>query len=85
MNLISLDKSNPDIAQAVEGCEVGVPKTLTVTVTPVSDSDTLLVGTVDSVEYTEEEAAIEEEAPATTEKPYKPKARAGSATAVETY
>lgn len=87
MNFIALSKDSPDIAKAIEGCEVGVTKTLTVTVTPVSDSDTLLVATVDSVEYTEEEEvkdAVQESAPDTTP-PYKPRAKAGSATAVETY
>lgn len=85
MNLISLDKSQPEIAEALAGCEVGVPKTLTLTVVPVTDTDTLFVATVESVEYIEEEAVEEEAVDDDGEAvaPYKPKAKSGSATAVE--
>lgn len=77
---IILDKTNPTTASAVEGCEVGKPQTFTITVTPLSDDENLLVGTVDSIAYQEGEGepAVEEEAPApaaTKEVPYKPKAK----------
>jgi hypothetical protein len=88
MNTIILDKSDPEIAKAVAGCEVGKPQTFTIEATPVSDSDTLLVATIDSIEYEEPDGAapVEEdmagESPE-TEVPYKPKPKKGSATAVE--
>lgn len=85
MNVITLDKTDPAISEAVAGCEVGKPQTFTITATPVSDSDSLLVATVDAIEY---EESAEEEAPAEemaepANKPYKPKAKKDSATAVE--
>lgn len=84
MNSLIVDKTDPSIAEAVAGCEVGVPKTLTVTVTPVSDSDSLLVAKIDSIEYTEsEEPSAEPEEEPETAKAYKPKAKKTSATAVE--
>lgn len=85
MNFIAIDKTSPDMAEAVKGCEVGIPKTFTVTATPVSDTDSLLVATIDSVEYTEDDdsAGEEPEEAAPAEMPYKPKARAGAAMAVE--
>jgi hypothetical protein len=86
VNSIILDKTNPDIAKAVAGCEVGKPQTFSITATPVADNDTILVATVDSIEYEEpaESETPEEEAPEeAASKPYKPKARKGSATAVE--
>lgn len=75
MNVILLDKSNPDIAKAVEGCEVGVPQTFTVTVTPTTDDGSVLVGTIDSISYEEsEEEPIEEALPgAKKPKTYKPR------------
>lgn len=85
MSIVSIDKSDAEMAAALADCEVGVPKTLTLTVTPVVDTDGLFVATVDSVEYTEEEAT-EEEAPAPeegAEMPYKPRAKKGAALAVE--
>lgn len=82
MNLIALDKSQPEIAEALANCEVGVPKTITITVTPVVDSDTLFVASVESVEYSEEEATEEEvDTEEPVDKAYKPKSK--SATAVE--
>ena len=86
MNVISLDKSQPEIAEALADCEVGVPKTITITVVPVADTDTVFVATVDSVEYTESEdpeGEVEEEEEEAVDKAYKPKARTGAATAVE--
>lgn len=85
MNTVVIDKSDAEMAAALAGCEVGVPKTLTITVTPVADDDRIFVATVDSVEYSEEEEAVEEEPEAedTASKPYRPKAAKGSATAVE--
>lgn len=86
MNSIILDKTDADVAKAVEGCEVGKPQTFTITATPVSDSDTLLVAKVDAIEYQEEpgeETPAEDEGEPVTEKAYKPRARKGSATAVE--
>lgn len=83
MNIISLDKSNPDIAAALEGCEVGVPKSLTITVTPVTDTDAVFVATVDEVAYSdEEESPKEETAPAPEEAAYRP-TKGKSATSVE--
>lgn len=65
MNTLTLDKSDPEIATALEGCEVGVPKTLTLTVVPTEDTDTVFTADVTDVEYTEDEAEAEEvEAPA---------------------
>lgn len=65
MNTLTLDKSDPEIAAALEGCEVGVPKTLTVTVVPTEDTDTIFTADVTDVEYTEDETETEEvEAPA---------------------
>jgi hypothetical protein len=84
MNVLLLDKSQPEIAEALADCEVGVPKTLTVTVTPTSVSDTVLVAQVDAVEYSAPDGAESEPAPAPKgEVPYKPRAKKGSATAVE--
>lgn len=83
MNIIILDKSQPDIAEALADCEVGVPKTLTLTVTPTVDSD-VFVATVDSVEYSESEPGGEPAEPeGAGEAPYKPKAKRASAIAVE--
>jgi hypothetical protein len=82
MNIISLDKSQPDIAAALEGCEIGVPKTLTITVTPVADGD-VFVAKVDEVSYTEEEAVTDEVvAEEPTEQPYRP-TKGKSATSVD--
>lgn len=79
MNLVTLDKSIPEIAEAVAGCEVGKPQTFTITMTPVVDDDTKLLATIDSIEYAEGAGAVEEEEPAAPagEKPYKPKASSG--------
>lgn len=83
MNIISLDKSQPEIAAALEGCEVGVPKSLTITVTPVTDSDGVFVARVDEVGYSEEEEAVEEPvAEEIEEAPYRP-TKGKSATSVE--
>jgi hypothetical protein len=82
MNIISLDKSQPDIAAALEGCEVGVPKSLTITVTPVTDSDGLFVARVDEVAYSEEEVVEEEVAEEPAEAAYRP-TKGKTATAVE--
>lgn len=59
--------------EALADCEVGVPKTLTVEVTPVS-KDGILVAKIGSISYsdTDKEEAPVEKAP--TAKPYKPKA-----------
>ena len=75
MNVILLDKSQEEIAAALAGCEVGVPKQLLITVTPTTDDETNFVATVDSVEYSEEEEAAEPVEPPEGEAPYKPKAR----------
>lgn len=65
MNTLSLDKSDPEISAALEGCEIGKPKTLTVTVVPTEDTDTVFTADVTDVEYAEEPKAEEEtEAPA---------------------
>lgn len=85
MNILILSKDDPAIAEAVAGCEVGKPQTFTITATPISDSETLLVANVDSIEYeASEEEVVEEadvEAPSTA--PYRPKANKASAIAVE--
>lgn len=60
MNTLTLDKSDPEIAAALEGCEVGVQKTLTITVVPTEDTDTVFTADVTDVEYTEEPEAEEE-------------------------
>lgn len=87
MNVIVLDKSDPVIAEAVAGCEVGKPQSFTLTFTPVADDDTQLVANIDpaSIAYTgedeEEEEVMEEEAEP-SEAPYRPGAASGSATSV---
>ncbi len=80
MNSLIIEKT-PDMAEALAGCEVGVSKRLTVNITPVADSDTLLVASIDSVEYTEGEAEEKpkkaaKEPAAGGEKPYKKSAPA---------
>jgi len=86
-NIIVLDKTDPAIAEAVAGCEVGKPQSFTITATPLSDDESSLVATVDQIAYQEgaEEPAVEEEAAAppspTTEAPYKPKAKSSTAAA----
>lgn len=83
MNIITIDKTQPEFAEALADCEVGVPKTLTLTVVPVTDTDDVFVATVDSVEYSEQ-LPEEEEAPVEqAERAYRPRSRSGSATAVE--
>lgn len=77
MSTIILDKSDPVIAKAVEGCEVGVPQSFTITITPTVDTDTQLVADVDpaSIVYAGEEEAepMEEEVPVVEgEEAYKP-------------
>lgn len=81
MNMIKLDKGDPNIAKALEGCEIGKPVTLTVTVTPTVDDDKQFVADVDEVKYKEREE--EEEAPAEGEMP--PALAAISGNAKETY
>jgi hypothetical protein len=84
MNILSLDKSQPEIAEALKDCEVGVPKTLTLTVVPIADNEGAFVATVQEVAYAEEEVVEEEMVPEDdAEVPYKPRASKGSATAVE--
>lgn len=84
MNSIVIEKT-PETADALANCEVGVPETFTITATPLSVSDTVVVFQIDSVEYSGQEE-VEPEAEAapedSTAKPYKPKAKADSATAV---
>lgn len=77
MNLIVLDKSDPVIAEAVAGCEVGKPQSFTLTLTPTLDDDTQLVANIDpaSIVYAGEEEAepMEEEVPVVEgEEAYKP-------------
>lgn len=77
MNVIILNKEDPVVAAAVEGCEVGVPQSFTITFTPTVDTDTQLVADVDpasisyvdggEVEPTEEEVPVED-----TEEAYRP-------------
>lgn len=59
-NTLILNKSDPEIAAALADCEVGVPKEITLTVTPTVDDDAQFVATVDEVHYTEKESASEE-------------------------
>lgn len=85
MNTITLSKESPEIAKAVAGCEIGVPQKFTITATPVADNDTILVATIDSIEYDEEdqETPPETEAPAKpAKKPYKPRTGQDSALSV---
>lgn len=83
MNSIVLDKTNPEIAKALEGCVVGQPKTITIQVTPLSDDDSGFVARVDSVSYEDdatedasegesEDIMMGKEKPA-MERPYRPK------------
>lgn len=72
--MLVIDRSDPAMQEALADCEVGVPKTLTVDVTPIA-VEGVLVAKVDAVSYAEPTAApeVEEEAPAAP-KAYKPKA-----------
>lgn len=86
MQLVSLDKTDPAIAEAVAGCEVGVPQTFTITMTPLVDDDSKLVAEVNSLEYTEAQEAPADESELEEvvtggESPYRP--RSNAATAVE--
>lgn len=75
MNALILSKA--DFAEALADCEVGKPKSLTLTVTPVSVTDDLVVAEPTAAEYTPgEEVEEAEEAPA--EAPsgaYKPRSK----------
>ena len=70
MNMLSLDLSDPEIAEQLTECVVGEPKRLTLVVTPTKiEEGVKFEATVDSVEYAEpvedeEDAEDEEEAPA---------------------
>ncbi len=84
MNTLTLDKSNPDVAKAVEGCEVGKPQSFTITATPVADTDELLVATIDQITYEESDTAADEATPGTStppkKTPYKPRTAQAGAT-----
>ena len=82
MNTLTIDKTDPAVAEAVASCEVGKPETFTVTVTPQAVTDGLLVATVESITYAEEtdEPETPEAAPAApAKKPYKPRTSAPTA------
>ena len=85
MNVLLVDLNDAAFAEALADCEVGVPKTLTITVTPTVHDGGVFAATVDSIEYAEPEAEAEEEVPEEPvgEAPYKPKAKKNSAIAVE--
>lgn len=85
MNVLLVDLTDAAFAEALADCEVGVAKTLTITVTPTVHDGGVFAATVDSIEYTEpEEGAVEEvEAEPVGETPYKPKTKKNSAIAVE--
>lgn len=57
MNTLTLDKTDPEVAKALEGCEVGKPIKLTVTVTPTQDDDETFVADVDRVSYSQPKPA----------------------------
>lgn len=85
MNVLLVDLTDAAFAEALADCEVGVPKTLSITVTPTVHDGSIFAATVDSIEYTEpeEEVAEEVESEPVGEAPYKPKANKKSAVAVE--
>lgn len=85
MNLVYVDLSDAAMAEALADCEVGVPKTLTITVTPTVHDESVFAATIDSIEYTEPEEEVTEEVESEPvgEAPYKPKVKKASAIAVE--
>lgn len=58
-NKLSLDLSDPAMAEAVKDCKPGDTKTFTVTVTAEVHDDTQFVGNVDEIEYSD--AATDDE------------------------
>jgi hypothetical protein len=71
--VLVIDMSDPAMQEALADCEVGVAKTLTLTVTPLA-KEGALVAKVDSVEYSEKAEATPK--PRSGSKPYRPKAPA---------
>lgn len=69
MNTLSLDPTDPDIAEALADCVVGEQKTLTIVVTPTVSDESKFEATVDEVEYAESAADDSaEEAPVDSKK-----------------
>lgn len=58
---ITLDKTDPEIAEAISGCVVGAAETITLSFTPETVTDTEVTGTVTSVAYDGEEEPSEQE------------------------
>ncbi len=70
MNILRLDLSDPDIASALSDCEVGKPKTLTVTVVPTKRDGTIFEADVEKVSYSDsppDEENPEEDVPVDSE------------------
>lgn len=82
MNIIVLDKSNPEISKALEGCQVGQSKSIQVDVTPITNDGSVFVASVGSVSCEMEDESgpgdmaedAAEQKPA-MERPYKPSAK----------
>lgn len=58
MNTAIFDLTDPAVAKALEGCEVGHSKPITITITPKSKDATQMVADITELEadYSEEEA-----------------------------
>lgn len=83
MSYLIIEK-NDENAASLASCEVGKQETFTIVGTPVVTDDGHVIATIESAAAEYVEPAEEEETPAEpAETPYRPKAKSGSALAVE--
>lgn len=61
-NKLSLDLSDPAMAEAVKDCKPGDTKTFTVTVTAEVHDGEQFIGNVDEIEYSDDEVEAEDDA-----------------------
>lgn len=78
-NKLLLDKTDPDIADALAGCKVGEPKTLELTVIPTRDDDTIFEADVSEVAYSPGDETTNTAPEAESETPATPPPKAGAA------
>lgn len=61
MNRVRIDFQDEDIKSALADCEVGEPKTLTITITPDDVGDGYIEGDLDAVKYKKPKKEMEYE------------------------